>query len=510
MAFDLVTFGIFVGLAAGVCTIFSYFDRSYNPINENMKNLFIWGKNLNYLIIKEICQTFIDLFDRIYSGKNVKYTTVARYIWIGIFIYLGFAVSLPILGLFSHILMYIDNPFSSTSSGTSISLVMIELWAPAVILFYVICFKIFEYIIPKFNCLYNRQFFSPSNCRNITSKSDGKSECSKSSLTKCLFMSICLASSVGTSMIIIGILVKLLSPLLVQGGIPDIIDVSHISKLASFGAYEKFDYLNLSGLLGYLLFCLQFFIIFHGYMYIEYYLFVILLSVMVSIVVFVSSIYIYAILFFMGKYKSYFNISPLRVILSSVFFIILFSLLKKELVTPFLASYDLFSAFSMYLLLNILTDSISILETRYMLDKALSGSSQKLILFLFLDIVASCLIYILIPTINRDFSLFLDAIFFKGDMAWVGIFFWSSMFTSLFFYLYVFCFFILITLYKCSSFKFLADRPIYSLGWIIAAALIIIIYPIYMFWDTIISNIIFLIIFSFSVFCIIYKMVLKN
>jgi hypothetical protein len=452
---------------ASLCIAFGQlFNEDDDLVNINMKNVLKQSMRFDYSYIKSVCQIFIDIFDRIYSGKNAKYPTVSRYIWFGIFIYLGFAVSLPILEFFSHINFSVNVPFSNEVSGTSDTLIMIELWAPAVILVYIIGLKIIEYIIPKFNYLYNRRFFF-SNYRNSTNNSYGESELSKSSLTKCIVMSICLASLAGASTIIIGTIVKLVSPLLVQGGLPYIIEVSRISELSFFGEYEKFDYLNLSGLLWYLLFCLEFFLFFNGYLYIKYSSLVILLGVLISITVFFSSAYIYTILFIVDKYKQFFEISPLRVILSSVFFIFIASLLKKELVVPFLASYELFDAFLIFLLLNILTDCLSILETRYMLNKALSGSIKTLILFLCLDLLASSLIYLIIPILNGDLTLFLDAIFFNGEMAWVGIFYWSSLFTSLLFYLCISGFFILHILCKCSNNKYFVNKPNKWLGIII-------------------------------------------
>jgi len=112
-----------------------------------------------------------------------------------------------------------------------------------------------------------------------------------------------------------------------------------------------------------------------------------------------------------------------------------------------------------------------------MLNKAISGTRNTLVLFILLDLLASSLIYLIIPLLNGDLTLFLDAIFFNGKMAWVGIFFWSSLFTSLLFYLYVLGFFAFHILCKCSNNKYFVNKPNKWLG-IILFILVTVVYLI--------------------------------
>lgn len=109
--------------------------------------------------------------------------------------------------------------------------------------------------------------------------------------------------------------------------------------------------------------------------------------------------------------------------------------------------------------------------------------------FLTLDFLASSFIYLLVPIISGDVNLFLDAILFKGKIAWVGVFYWSSLFTSFFLYLYVISFAGLTIFRRFSNLKYLVEKPSYTLGWILAF-LIIISYMLYLGSEFIMSNII--------------------
>ncbi len=90
-----------------------------------------------------------------------------------------------------------------------------------------------------------------------------------------------------------------------------------------------------------------------------------------------------------------------------------------------------------YLVLNVVADSFSIMETHWVLCKFKSIRNPVwVLLLLLLDLLASALIYLSIPLLTRSYEV-LPAIVFSGDKPWIGIFFWSTFSTSFIFYLFV-------------------------------------------------------------------------
>ena len=69
------------------------------------------------------------------------------------------------------------------------------------------------------------------------------------------------------------------------------------------------------------------------------------------------------------------------------------------------------------------------------------SQKKKLVFFpflLILDIILSTLIFLFLPYLsNTSISSIFQSLVFKGETPWMGILFWSSFFTSLFYYLYI-------------------------------------------------------------------------
>lgn len=304
-------------------------------------------------------------------------------------------------------------------------------------------------IISVFNEVCNPLPWIKKNLNTIQSILEGN--CNQNSILKGLCISICSGLGAGSMMVAMGYLVRILPPL--------------DPETADFQSNMELFNLGFSGTM-----CLVF--IFMFFMF------------------FFCTMYAYSFLSIMEKYKLVYKYSPLIVILSTIFAILLWSGLKWDLISHVISDSSKFKfEFLPLIFFNIITDSFSILETRYMLGKAISGGIIKLIVFLTLDFLASSTIYLLVPIITGDFNLFLDAICFKGKIAWVGIFYWSSLFTSLFLYLYLISFVGLTIFHRFSNIKYLAEKPSYTLGWILALV-IIIIYVLYLGLEIIISNII--------------------
>lgn len=473
MVFKPEIFGVFIALACFCISLSGHLDKGPNIINENIKTILEQGKTRD---IKGSCQMFIKSFDFIYMN-NFKYPLVSYVFWVWIFIYWGFV-------LYFETGLHLLDGYGYFNTVNILD--MSSMFATMVFILFIIPIIGFHGSMPRYNYLFDdllliikkekkltdssygenkvrhipvvNHFYDSilwlKHARNTINDTSGENYNSRSSILKGLFMSTFMAMAAAVSMVLMTTFVILMpkEQILATSIYPDI-GLFHMGYLEIFGVLS-------------------------------------ILCIFTFIIIFIPSIYTYIFLYIMEKYKLVSRISPLIVILSSIVAIFIFSLLKPDLITPFITNRQRFNAeFVPLILLNIITDSFSILETRYMLSKAVSGSSTKLILYLVLDFLLSSLIYLSIPILTGDLSLFLDAIFFNGEMAWVGIFYWSSLFTSLFLYIYIISFIILTILYKFSTIKYLAEKPTYSLGWI-TAIILVIIYPLYIWSKIIISHII--------------------
>lgn len=472
MVFEFVTLLGFVSLA-GICIqLGDYLDKNPNIINEILTTILNKGKTCN---IRASCQIFIKSFDLIYIN-NFKHPLISYFLWIFIFILLGFVFYFAIC-----------MRLTGASIGTAYTLWASLLFCSAMFIFLIFPIMDFQvsmcgynYLfdelkliikkekklsdvaygenkvrqVPILNSSYNLLLLI-KNARNIIKNTSLEDYPGRSSLLKGLFMSICISASAGILMMAMGLFVRLAPTKYILAG----------SSFTDMGLFHM--------------------------EFLKFFSIMILLSFFVSIIFFIPSLYTYIFLYLMEKHRLSSRVSPITVMLSSIVAILIFSMFKPDLIIPFITNRQKFTyEFLLLLLLNVITGSFSIIETRYMLSKAVSASSAKLmILYLGLDFLASSLIYFAIPTLTGDLRLFLDAMFFKGKMAWVGIFYWSNLFTSLFLYIYIISFIILTLLYKFSNVKHIAERPSYSLGWI-TAVLFVIIYPLYIWSKIMISHIV--------------------
>jgi hypothetical protein len=480
MVFDVITCLTVVGL----CLSFGhYFDNDHNPVDKSMKTIINQAKIFD---IKAFCQTFIKSFDYIYIN-NFKHSIISHYFFIWIFICWG--ISLLLIGF---------ERLSNENMGIQGILLLSAFFGTIFSAVAFLTVNEFEERIPRYNYLFDQLVLSLKNERKIMegsygenpvsrvpiinsaynlllllkhvklimNGSYGKSKIGQSSLLKCFFISIYIAvlSAIGMMTIVI-------------------IDVIGIKAHFPRTGFPDIPFFHM-GMLDYFIVC-------------------IFLGLVVFIMTFIPSAYAYFFLSTMERYKPFFEISPFILVLSSLFAIILFSSYKLDLISSFIIDHQqFFNYFVPFVFLNILADSFSIVETRYMLSKAVSGSQKRLVFFLFLDFLVSSLIYLIIPILSGNLNLYVEAIFFNGKMPWVGIFYWSSLFTSLFLYLYILSFFVLNIFYKFSNFEYLAERPSHSLGGILSIV-VIGFYLLSIWWGIIISNIILIVMLMFLVFFVI-------
>ena len=85
---------------------------------------------------------------------------------------------------------------------------------------------------------------------------------------------------------------------------------------------------------------------------------------------------------------------------------------------------------------NVFADGISLIKTRWLLERSATAGVKKLAGLLGLDLLLSAAVFIL-PTTMWEFPTFWDAIVFRGDRPWLGVLFWTTLSTSALFYLFV-------------------------------------------------------------------------
>jgi len=188
-----------------------------------------------------------------------------------------------------------------------------------------------------------------------------------------------------------------------------------------------------------------------------YILILIIMSIYLFIPTFYGSLFFILIYSFINKYKHYFIISPIRSILSSLIAIIsitafIFLFVENDIIYYIIKDFHLFGwIILVYIFLNIFADSFSMLETYFVLKLASYGKPERFPILLFFDFLASGILFLTIPIITGNFNIFYDAIFLKGEIPWLGILFWSTFVTSIFFYLYIISIGVLLVLYNYSK-----------------------------------------------------------
>ena len=185
-------------------------------------------------------------------------------------------------------------------------------------------------------------------------------------------------------------------------------------------------------------------------------LFVIIIQILISMTI--------GVLFFFSLSKrttSHLNISPPRVIISSILVITIITLLKKDIVQSFIFDFNQIGIILVaYLLLNVFADSISLWETNVILRFSARGGIKKFILLGLLDLFLSASIFLAIPLSTGNLDIFFDSIWFKGEKPWLGILFWSTFSTSIIFWAFLLAIFGVTTLQKVLRYYVKLDKII--------------------------------------------------
>lgn len=136
-----------------------------------------------------------------------------------------------------------------------------------------------------------------------------------------------------------------------------------------------------------------------------------------------------------------FPVSLVRAMVSSMVVVTIMSLLahneaKLFLDTSLALDYDRLLLLS-YIGFNLIADPISLLETRWILEKGRDAGPFRLMALLVVDLLASAAIFLFVPLILWEWQDFIDAVRFEGNRPWLGILFYSTFATSVMFYGFV-------------------------------------------------------------------------
>lgn len=153
---------------------------------------------------------------------------------------------------------------------------------------------------------------------------------------------------------------------------------------------------------------------------------------------FISCILFIILQSFMYINPFFYNISPIRAFISSIIFLAILSWFYSDIALSFILDFNKSGVILIgYLLLNMFADSISLYETYIILRIGTNMSTFKFFLLVLLDFILSGLIFIALPISTGNLDIFVNAVWFKGDMQWIGILFRSTFLTSLVFWIYL-------------------------------------------------------------------------
>ncbi|HIM79051.1 MAG TPA: hypothetical protein EYM54_03005 [Dehalococcoidia bacterium] len=140
----------------------------------------------------------------------------------------------------------------------------------------------------------------------------------------------------------------------------------------------------------------------------------------------------------LGDRESTGGINPLKAMLWSEAFLCVIGCLVQDTGRSFVNAIYADPKVLAFVAFNVFADGVSLLETRWVLQRGATGSLKVLAGLVVLDLVASGLIYLILPTILWPQLLeFWDAVRFQGERPWLGILFWTTFSTSVLFYLFV-------------------------------------------------------------------------
>jgi len=126
-----------------------------------------------------------------------------------------------------------------------------------------------------------------------------------------------------------------------------------------------------------------------------------------------------------------------RAVASSLVFIILVGLIKMDASVSFTEAISTDIKAFAFVAFNLFADGVSLLETRWVLQRGANAGVAMLLALLLLDLVLSAIIFLILPTILWEVPAFLEAALFRGDRPWLGILFWTTFSTSVMFYVFV-------------------------------------------------------------------------
>lgn len=131
-------------------------------------------------------------------------------------------------------------------------------------------------------------------------------------------------------------------------------------------------------------------------------------------------------------------VSPPRVILASLLFLVVVGFIRQDAARSFFEAIETegLAVFG-FLAFNVFADVFSLIETRWVLNRSVNGGLLGLGGWLLLDLLASAAIFLFIPLVLWETSIFGEALILRGDNAWLGILFWTTFSTSVVFYLFV-------------------------------------------------------------------------
>lgn len=132
-------------------------------------------------------------------------------------------------------------------------------------------------------------------------------------------------------------------------------------------------------------------------------------------------------------------VNPIRAMFSSLIFISLLSLIAPNARMTYIEEVGASGVFMVsFLAFNISADTISLMETRWILRKSRTASVRHLPILLISDLLLSFLIYLVLPVlVGQNLQEFWKAIQFSGPKPWIGILFWTTFSTSAIFYIFV-------------------------------------------------------------------------
>ena len=133
-----------------------------------------------------------------------------------------------------------------------------------------------------------------------------------------------------------------------------------------------------------------------------------------------------------------FPINLWKVIVTSAFFMAVVSLIRWDAATSFFDVIEADGPIALtFIAYSVFADGISLIKTRWLLQRAIRARAGTLFGILAADLALSAGVFVL-PTTMWELPTFWDAIVFRGDRPWLGVLFWSTLSTSALFYLFAF------------------------------------------------------------------------